>query len=74
MTRLAFPDYLDHLRTESARFRAVLTDCDPAARVPACPEWDAGDLLCLRPAEGGREPATGLIRSDQRFARRLTGY
>lgn len=45
MTRLAFPDYLDHLRTESARFRAVLTDCDPAARVPACPEWDAGDLL-----------------------------
>ena len=45
MTRLAFPDYLDHIRTESARFRAVLTDCDPTARVPACPDWDAGDLL-----------------------------
>lgn len=45
MTRLAFGDYLDHIRSESARFRAVLSDCDPAARVPACPEWDAADLL-----------------------------
>ncbi|CAN5467439.1 maleylpyruvate isomerase N-terminal domain-containing protein [soil metagenome] len=45
MTRLAFPDYLDHIRIESARFRAALTDCDPAARVPACPDWDAADLL-----------------------------
>lgn len=45
MTRLPFDDYLDHVRRESARFRDVLTDCDPAARVPACPEWDAADLL-----------------------------
>jgi uncharacterized protein (TIGR03083 family) len=45
MTRLAFPDYLDHLRRDSARFRDVLGDCDPAARVPACPDWDAADLL-----------------------------
>lgn len=45
MTRLDFPDYLDHLRSDSARFRAVLADCDPAARVPACPDWDAADLL-----------------------------
>ena len=37
--------YLDHIRTESARFRAALADCDPAARVPTCPDWDAGDLL-----------------------------
>ena len=44
-TRLDFPVYLEHLRTNSARFRDVLADCDPAARVPACPDWDAGDLL-----------------------------
>lgn len=37
--------YLDHLETESARFREVLEHCDPAARVPSCPEWDAADLL-----------------------------
>lgn len=45
LTRLDFPGYLEHLRTESARFRDVLADCDPAARVPACPDWDASDLL-----------------------------
>lgn len=45
MTRLPFPAYLDHIRTESARFRAVLADCPPDARVPACPDWDAADLL-----------------------------
>lgn len=45
MPRLDFPHYVDHIRTESARFRAVLTDCDPEARVPSCPDWTAGDLL-----------------------------
>lgn len=45
MTRLAFADYLAHLRADSARFRAVLTGADPASRVPACPDWDAQDLL-----------------------------
>lgn len=42
---LAPEAYLDHLRAESARFRAALADCDPASRVPACPAWDASDLL-----------------------------
>ena len=37
--------YLEHLRTESARFRTVLTGCDPTARVPSCPDWDAADLV-----------------------------
>lgn len=45
MTRLSYDSYLDHVRRESARFRAVLTDCDLNARVPSCPDWDAGDLL-----------------------------
>ena len=46
MTPLLAPtDYLEHLRRESARFREVLADCDPTARVPGCPEWDADDLL-----------------------------
>jgi uncharacterized protein (TIGR03083 family) len=44
-TQLPFPSYLTHLETESARFREVLEACDPAARVPACPDWDAADLL-----------------------------
>lgn len=40
------PDtYLDHLRAESGRFREVLAGCDPDARVPACPDWSAADLL-----------------------------
>ena len=43
--RLEYPTYLDHIRTESARFREVLADCDPSARVPTCPDWDAADLL-----------------------------
>jgi uncharacterized protein (TIGR03083 family) len=45
MPRLPYADYLRHISSESARFRAVLADCDPAARVPSCPEWDAADLL-----------------------------
>lgn len=45
MEPLSFPVHLEHLRTESARFREVLAACDPAARVPACPDWDAADLL-----------------------------
>lgn len=44
-TRLPAATYLDHIRSESARFAAVLADCDPAARVPACPDWDAAELL-----------------------------
>ena len=45
MASIDFPTYLSHLRTESARFRDVLAACDPGARVPACPDWDADDLL-----------------------------
>ena len=45
MPTLAPERYLDHIRTESRRFRDVLADCDPAARVPGCPDWDAADLL-----------------------------
>jgi len=45
MARLDFPDYLEHINTESQRFRDVLASCDPRARVPACPDWNAADLL-----------------------------
>jgi uncharacterized protein (TIGR03083 family) len=45
VTRLSTDAYLSHLRAESARFREVLADCDPAARVPSCPDWSAADLL-----------------------------
>jgi uncharacterized protein (TIGR03083 family) len=45
MARLPFPSYLEAIQRESARFREVLTDCDPAARVPSCPDWNADDLL-----------------------------
>lgn len=38
-------DYLDHLRTESARFVDALRDAHPSARVPSCPDWDTDDLL-----------------------------
>lgn len=45
MTSLSHADYLEHLRSESRRFREVLATCDPAARVPGCPAWTAADLL-----------------------------
>jgi uncharacterized protein (TIGR03083 family) len=45
MSRLPFPDYLRLLESESARFRAVLERADPDSPVPACPDWDAADLL-----------------------------
>lgn len=45
MSRLTSDEYLHHIRTESRRFRDVLAACDPAARVPGCPDWDAADLL-----------------------------
>ena len=45
MARLDFDDYLRHLRSDSARFRTVLADCDPRAQVPGCPDWNAADLL-----------------------------
>ncbi len=45
MPRLDPDRYLAHLERQSARFREVLAECDPAARVPACPDWDAADLL-----------------------------
>ncbi|GGR52765.1 uncharacterized protein (TIGR03083 family) [Nocardioides luteus] len=45
MTRLTPAAYLDHIRTESARFRAVLADTSPTAPVPTAPEWTAADLL-----------------------------
>jgi len=43
--QLEYPAYLDHMRRESARFRDALAGCDPGARVPSCPDWDAADLL-----------------------------
>lgn len=45
MARLSSDDYLRHLRSDSDRLREVLTGCDPAARVPGCPDWTATDLL-----------------------------
>jgi uncharacterized protein (TIGR03083 family) len=37
--------YLEAIRRESLRFRDVLAAGDPSARVPACPDWDASDLV-----------------------------
>ncbi|MFZ2502436.1 MAG: maleylpyruvate isomerase family mycothiol-dependent enzyme [Nocardioides sp.] len=44
MSRLEFPDYLRHLRSESARFREVLSSCPADEQVPGCPAWKAADL------------------------------
>lgn len=45
MTRLSPEGYLEHIRSESVRFGAVLAGCDPTAPVPSCPDWSAADLL-----------------------------
>jgi uncharacterized protein (TIGR03083 family) len=42
MSRLSASQYLSAIESESARFREVLTDADPAAPVPS---WSALDLL-----------------------------
>ena len=42
---LAAPPFVDHLASESARFRAVLAEAPSGLRVPTCPDWDADDLL-----------------------------
>ncbi|MGI8645728.1 MAG: maleylpyruvate isomerase family mycothiol-dependent enzyme [Nocardioides sp.] len=44
-TRLPAADYRTHLERESRRFRDVLADADPGAKVPSCPAWSAADLL-----------------------------
>jgi uncharacterized protein (TIGR03083 family) len=41
---MALP-YVDHVRTESARFLTVMREADPDARVPSCPDWTSADLL-----------------------------
>ncbi|EGD42930.1 hypothetical protein NBCG_02684 [Nocardioidaceae bacterium Broad-1] len=79
MTRLTPAAYLDHIRSESARFRAVLADTDPAATVPTAPDWTAADLLWhvaaevqhfwtyvleSRPAEPTEETCTELERPE----------
>jgi Mycothiol maleylpyruvate isomerase N-terminal domain len=38
-------DYLAHLARESARFGEVLRGLAADAAVPACPDWNADDLL-----------------------------
>lgn len=45
MARLIAEGYVAHLRTESNRFLDVLAATPSKARVPACPDWDADDLL-----------------------------
>jgi uncharacterized protein (TIGR03083 family) len=45
MTRLSPTSYLSHIEDESARLREALADAAPTARVPACPDWTAHDLL-----------------------------
>ncbi|WP_377322978.1 maleylpyruvate isomerase family mycothiol-dependent enzyme [Pimelobacter simplex] len=59
MTRLGAAAYLDHIRTESARFADVLATCPPDARVPSCPDWTAADLLAH--LGGVQEFWTGVI-------------
>ena len=44
MSRLSASQYLSAIESESARFREVLADADPAAPVPTCPAWTALDL------------------------------
>ena len=39
------PDFLAHLRDESARFLGVLHGSELSRPVPTCPEWTAADLL-----------------------------
>jgi uncharacterized protein (TIGR03083 family) len=44
-TRLPPERYLQHLESDSARFREVLEATPAGTPVPSCPDWDADDLL-----------------------------
>jgi len=41
---LEFSEYLEHLRTNIARFDEVISAIDPSSPVPSCPEWTTSDL------------------------------
>jgi len=43
--RLTPDRYVSLLRSESTRFAALLSQAEPTAPVPSCPDWDAADLL-----------------------------
>lgn len=87
MSPLPFAVHLAHIRAESARFREVLAGCDPDARVPACPDWDAADLMwhlatvqafwaevvTTRPAPADEEFETTLPRPET-YAGLLEAY
>lgn len=45
MSRLTAEDYVAHISAESTRFRDVVAATASHARVPACPDWTADDLL-----------------------------
>jgi uncharacterized protein (TIGR03083 family) len=45
MSRLTASQYLSAIESESARFRDVLADAEPASPVPTCPAWSALDLV-----------------------------
>jgi uncharacterized protein (TIGR03083 family) len=38
-------DFLAHLTSESARFAQAISEAQPEALVPSCPDWTADDLL-----------------------------
>lgn len=38
-------DFVEHIRRESRLYRNAVSRCEPGARVPSCPDWDALDLL-----------------------------
>ena len=88
-TRLTPTAYLDHIRSESARFRAVLAETDPTAPVPSAPEWTAADLLWhvaaevqhfwtyvleTRPAEPTEETYTRPERPEDATYQELLAY
>lgn len=41
---LDFPDYLDHLAADSARFDQVIQSIPYDSPVPSCPDWSVADL------------------------------
>ena len=70
VTRLPPETYLAHLRTESARFRDVLAACDPAARVPSCPDWSAAEAAEF---EAEVAPVAEALGYEYRVARLAGG-
>jgi uncharacterized protein (TIGR03083 family) len=61
MTLLSYDRYCDEIVTQTHLLTSAIAGADLTARVPSCPDWNAGQLL--RHLGGAQRWAAGIVRS-----------